>query len=499
MPGKTLMGIDLGTSSVKVIILDQNGRLLSSAAREYSFDMPYPGWAEQDPLTWTAAALSAMQQAVSAADLASRPVDAIGLSGQMHGMVCVDAAGSPVRPAILWADQRSAAQVQRVYQTVGAKRLGEWTANPLAAGFMLASWLWLAENEPDTARRTHSLVLPKDVLRFALTGQLGVEMSDASSTLLFDTVRRGWSHELAQALGVNPGLLLPPHEAVETAGGLTNETARAVGLRAGTPVIYGGSDQGMALLGQGIVQPDQLLCSVSTGGQLVAPLDYPIYDAQLRTHTFCHVLKDQWYLEAATLSAGLSLRWLRDNLFMGMSYNQLADLAEQAGSSDGLFFLPHLAGERTPYMDAASKAGFWGLTLHHNQGQLVRAVLEGVIFSMRVCLDLLVELGAPVERVTASGGGTRHPLWLRLMADIFDRPIYQTQTSEASATGAAMLAGVNSGVFPDAETACRQAVRQSAEIIRPDPAAVEVYRESYKTFVRLYPVFHQLGDPEGRR
>ena len=433
---------------------------------------------------------------MSEADLSNNPVEAIGLSGQMHGLVCVDTEGNPLRPAILWADQRSAQQVQRVYQVVGAKRLGEWTANPLATGFMLASWLWLVEHEPGTVECTRYLILPKDALRFALTGQLGVEPSDASSTLLFDTLHRRWSQEMVQTLGINPGLLLPPHELIEVAGGLTRKSARAVGLLVGTPVIYGGSDQAMAVLGQGIIQPGMLSCAVSTGGQLVAPLGSPLYDPQLRMHTFCHVLKDRWYLEAATLSAGLSLKWLRDNLFMTMSYSQLADLAAQVSSSAGLYFLPHLAGERTPYMDAGSKAGFWGLTLHHDRSHMVRAVMEGVIFSMRVCLDLLLELGIPVEQVVASGGGTRHPLWMQLMANIFDRPVFKTETQEASATGAAILAGLSVGTYPDAQTACQRLVRWSNEIIQPDPSAVDQYNQSYLTYCKLYPAFNQLRHSE---
>lgn len=496
MPTKTLMGIDLGTSSVKVVIMDQDGRLLSAASTEYNFDIPQPGWAEQDLHTWVDATFEAVKRAVSNADLSNNPIEAIGISGQMHGLVCVDGEGIPLRPAILWADQRSASQVQLVYQVVGAKQLGEWTANPLAAGFMLASWLWLVEHEPGIVSRTRYLILPKDAIRFALTGQLGVEPSDASSTLLFDTVHRRWSQELLQNLGINPGVLMPPHELIEVAGGLTVECARVVGLLPRTPVIYGGSDQAMALLGQGIIQPGMLSCAVSTGGQLVAPLEFPLYDPQLRTHTFCHVLKDRWYLEAATLSAGLSLKWLRDNLFITMSYSQLADLAAQTSSSAGLYFLPHLAGERTPYMDAGSKAGFWGLTLRHDRGHMVRAVMEGVIFSMRMCLDLLLELGIQVERVVASGGGTRHPLWMQLMADILGQPVYKTETPAASATGAAILAGLSVGVYPDAQTACQRLVRWSSEIFQPDPSSVDLYNQSYLTFCKLYPAFSQLRNSE---
>jgi xylulokinase len=494
MADNVIMGIDLGTSSVKVVLMNPDGRVVGSAAQEYAFDIPRPGWAEQDPQVWVQASLAAMQRALSAAGLSKLGVQTIGLSGQMHGLVCVDEAGVPVRPAIIWADQRSTAQVERIYRQVGARQLGEWTANPVATGFLLPSWLWLTEHEPAITARTRHLLLPKDYLRYALTGCLGIEPSDASSSLLFDTAHRRWSLDLASALGIDPALLLAAHESAEVAGGLTQSVADALGLTAGLPVIYGGSDQGMAALGQGITQAGQLACSISTGGQMVAPLERWVYDPELRAHTFCHVLSERWFLEAATLSAGLALRWLRDNIFKSLSYAELANLAAQTPSSEGLFFLPHLAGERTPYMDAGSKAGFWGLTLQHHQGHMVRAVMEGVIFSMRACLDLFLSLGVPVERVVAAGGGTRHPLWMQLMADIFNRPITQTGTVEASATGAAILAGVGVGIYPDAETACRRVVHFSGDLVQPNPAAAEYYRKAYQTYTKLYPAFQQIRE-----
>jgi xylulokinase len=248
----------------------------------------------------------------------------------------------------------------------------------------------------------------------------------------------------------------------------------------------------MQALGHGIIQPGFLSCAISTGGQLVTPLDTPTYDPKLRMHTFCHVLPGQWLLLAATLSAGLSLKWLRDNLFHGSSYQELADLAQQVGWSDGLFFLPHLAGERTPYMDPTSKGCFWGLTVHHHRGHMVRAVMEGVVFSMKQCLELISEVGAPVERVIASGGGARHPLWTQLLADIFNQPIYLTKTREPSALGAAIMAGVGSGVYADAATACRKTVRWSDELIQPNPEMAERYQWAYSTFKDLYPILGKL-------
>jgi xylulokinase len=494
MTGDALLGIDLGTSSVKALLIDLDGRVLGSGSQEYAIDIPHPGWAEQEPRVWVEACAGAVRQALAAGGAPTAAVRAIGLSGQMHGLVCVDGAGRPVRPAIIWADQRSAAQVQRIYQQIGAEQIGRWTGNPVATGFWLPSWLWLAENEPESAGRTRHLLLPKDYLRLALTGALGVEVSDASSTLLFDTAGRRWSEDLAHAFGIDLGLLIPPHDSVEIAGGLAEAIANQLGLAPGIPVIYGGSDQAMAALGQGITRRGQLACAISTGGQMVAPLERFVYDRELRMHTFCHVLPGRWYLEAATLSAGLALRWLRDQVFVGASYGELADLAAETPGADGVFFLPHLAGERTPYMDPGSKAGFWGLTLRHTRGHMVRAVMEGVVYSLRACLDLILGLGVPVEQVVAGGGGTRHPLWLRLMADIFDRPVLRTGTVEASAVGAALLAGVGAGIYPDTAAACQRIVPTSGEVVYPDPARAEAYRRSYQVYQRLYPTFNQLRE-----
>ena len=488
-----LMGIDLGTSSAKTVIIDPDGRLLSRAAQEYGIHTPRPGWAEQDPATWLQAAQETMRAALGEADVSPGQIAAIGLSGQMHGTLCLDAQGRALRPAIIWPDQRSREQVARVYRELGREQLGQWTANPLATGFMLATWLWLREHEPGVCRATAHLLLPKDYVRYRLTGQLGTEASDASSTLLFDTARRRWSAPLLEALEINPGLLPPLHGSAEVAGGLTASVAAETGLRQGTPVVYGGGDQALQALGHGIVEGDVVSCTIGTGGQLFAPLDEPLYDPSLRLHLFCHALPERWYLMAATLAAGLSLKWLRDNVFEKKSYQALADAAAEAPpGSEGLLFLPHLVGERTPMMDAESKAAFVGLTLRHHRGHLVRAAMEGVVMALRQGLELMIELGVSVERVVASGGAAQHPLWLQLQADILNRPIYQTHTVEAAAVGAALLAGVGVGVYADAAAACRQTVKWRDEVIHPTPENVACYEGSYRSFCQLYPTLLPL-------
>ena len=497
MTSTLLMGVDLGTSSTKTVIIDQEGHLLSIAAREYGVDMPHPGWAEQEPQVWLQAALETMGQSLAAAGVAAEAVRAIGLSGQMHGTVCLDDRGRVLRPAIIWADQRSKPQVDRVYRELGRERLAAWTANPLATGFMLATWLWLRENEPGISEAARHLLLPKDYLRYRLTGELGSEPSDASSTLMFDTARRCWNDDLLDALGIDPIVLPPIGESAALAGGLTAEMAAATGLREGTPVVYGGGDQAMQAMGNGIVEPGVVSCTIGTGGQLFAPAHEPSYDPLLRLHLFCHALPRRWHLMAAILSAGLSLKWLRDSVFEGQSYQALADAAAKVTpGSEGLFFLPYLAGERTPHMDPEARGGFYGLTLRHERGHLVRAVMEGVVFALRQGLELMLDLGVPAERIVASGGGTQHPLWLQLQADIFNRPIHRTETSEAAAVGAALLAGVGAGIYADGETACRRAVRWSEEVINPIPQHVAGYGEAYESFRQIYPALRVLRQDE---
>lgn len=497
MESEVLLGVDVGTSSTKAVLVGLDGVLLGRAAWEYAVETPRPGWAEQRPETWVAAAVDTMRRALTEAGIPAARVRAIGLSGQMHGTVCLDAHGRVLRPAIIWADQRTAAQVAGVYARVGRERLGAWTANPLATGFMLATWLWLREHEPDVATATAHLLLPKDYVRYRLTGEVGTEPSDASSTSLFDTQNRRWSAPLLDALGLDGDVLLPVSPSAAIAGGLRAEIAAATGLRPGTPVIFGGSDQAMQAVGHGVIAPGVISSTIGTGGQLFAPLRRPAYDPELRLHCFCHVLPDVWHLEAAMLSAGLSLKWLRDNVLPGSTYQALADAAMTVPpGAEGLFFQPYLAGERTPHMDPRARGSFVGLTLRHGRAHLARAVMEGVVFGMRQGLDVMLGLGVDAGRIVASGGATQHPLWLQLQADIFNRPLFRTQTVEAAAVGAALLAGVGVGAYADVGDAIAQAVRWSDAVVTPRSENVARYAALYETFVGLYPAlaptFHAI-------
>lgn len=484
------LGVDLGTSSLKTILLDAaSGSLLAQAAVEYSIQTPKPGWAEQDPQIWVDAFLSTLPVVMNQAQLEASQIEGISFSGQMHGCVCLDAQGNPLRPAILWADQRSAQQVQQVYACQGIEKLGAATGNPLAAGFMLPTLLWLRENEAEVYARIHQVLLPKDYLRLIITGEYGSEPSDASSTGLFDPARQGWNENWLADLAIPLRFLPPVKPSHARAGGVSARFAVLSGLRAGTPVFMGASDQSAQALGNGIIQPGDISCTIGTGGQILAPVLQPQYDPQLRLHLFCHALPQVWHLEAATLSAGLSLKWLRDYFFEDRSYQQLVDEAAQAPvGAEGLRYLPYLAGERTPIMDSRATGSFTGLTLRHHRRHLVRAVLEGVVFSLRQGMDLMQSLGAPLQRVVASGGAANHPLWLQLQADIFARPIYQSAAPEAAPLGAALLAAVGSGYFASFEDACQRLVHWKPAAIEPNESNVRLYDEIYRHYCSLYPI-----------
>jgi len=490
-----LLGIDVGTSSTKSLVLSSDGRVLGVAAQETPVSTPRPGWAEQNPDGWVDAVLATARRAVAAAGVDASAIQAVGLAGQMHGTVCVGPSGVPLRPAVIWADQRSSRQVAELQTWIGAQRLAMWTANPVATGFMLPTWLWLQANEPAVARATHWLLLPKDYVRYRLTGSVGTEPSDAASTSLFDPVQRTWSTPLVATLGLDAAVLPEIHASADVAGGLSREAATAAGLVPGTPVVYGGSDQAAQALGHGVLVPGVASSTIGTGGQIFAPTARPVVDVPaLRMHSYCHLLPDLWHVETAILSAGLSLRWLRDQVVGRGSYQELADSASTVpAGACGLMFAPYLAGERTPHMDPRARASFVGLTRRHERGHLVRAVMEGVVLAMRQGLDVMETLGVPLDRIVASGGAVQHPLWLQLQADIYGRPVLRTETVEAAATGAAMLAGVGVGVFDSPDDAVARVVKRRDSIVQPDLYRVATYRRVYEQYCSLYPALRMTG------
>jgi len=495
MMNQYLLGIDIGTSSTKTAIIHTDGRLISLASQEYTFKTPKPGWAEQDPEIWYQAAIHTIQKALIKSQIDPGKITGMGLTGLMHGPVFLDSGGQSIRPSIIWADQRSSTQVKFLYNRIGRGKIAEWTGNPLAAGFMLPTWLWIKENEVDTYNKTAYLLLPKDYIRYRFTSEIGSEPSDASATSLFNPFAYQWHTELLDALSLPQQILPAIGPSHQIAGTLLPDIADITGLKSGTPIVYGGSDQTCQAIGNGITQPGCISCTIGTGGQIFAVSKKPIYDHQLRLHTFCHAIPDTWHMLAATLTAGKSLRWLRDQIFIGSNYTELVNQAATISpGSEGLLFLPYLAGERTPHMDPNATGAFIGLTLRHTQSHMIRAVLEGVVMSLKQGLDIMFDLGVVVQKVIASGGAAKHPLWLQLQADIFNQPIYRTQTKEAAAVGAAILAGVGTGVYNSVAEACQSAVHWDDEVIKPNPEYLETYNQRFNVFRNLYNAI-QISNP----
>jgi xylulokinase len=494
-----LLGIDIGTSSAKAVLIDPDGRILGLAAEGYPIDRPQPGWAEQDPESWWQAASRAVRGALAEAAVPAAEVAAIGLAGQMHGTVLISPDGRPTRPAIIWPDQRARLQVQRAEAAIGLARLGRLAANRLAASFTAASLLWLLAHEPEPLAAADKLVLPKDYVRLRLTGRVATDVSDASGTLLFDVARRTWSTEILSEWKVPHWLLPEVLESTELAGELQPQAAEALGLVAGTPVAAGGADQACQALGSGLIDPGLASCTVGSGGQLLTPLAAPLYEPSLRLHTFCHALPGRWYAMGATLAAGLALSWFREHFSPGEdTVEQLAqEAAAVPAGAEGLLFLPYLAGERTPHFDAGARGAFVGLTLSHGRGHVVRAIMEGVAFALRDSLELLRAIGpGPAQIVTAGGGGSRQP-WQGILASALGLPVMTAAGAERTAVGAALLAGLAVGVYADAAEARARAVRYEPPV-EPQPSAAARYEQLYAAYRALYPAlkgtFAVLGE-----
>jgi xylulokinase len=455
-----LLSIDLGTSSVKVLLAAETGQILGRGSAEYPIHHPKPDQAEQSPEDWWRATVTAVRQASAALQEVPIEISAIGLSGQMHGTVLLDKGGQPLAPAIIWPDQRSQQQVREITDLIGAERLIELTGSPVATGFQAATLRWIQQERPDLWRQTHSILLPKDYLRWRLTGAYQTDPSDGSGTLLLDVHRRDWSSEVLAALDIDVGRLPPVQPSAAATGRLTPQAADTLGLPAGIPVVTGAADTASSALGAGIVDAQTLLLTISTGGQLPAP-EVQV-DRAGRIHTFCGALSPGpeqagWYQMAAILSAGMALRWLRDQV-LGLSgeaaYPQMMAWAETVPpGANGLLFLPYLVGERTPHMDPQARGLILGLTASHGRAELVRAVIEGVALACYDAYQVLVELGARPERIIMAGGGARSSLWQQIVADIFDLPVQQLQVGEQSAMGAILLAGGGVGLFEPGPTA----------------------------------------------
>lgn len=506
---QALLGIDLGTTGVKAALFAaDDGHVLSSAFRDYPLMHPHPGWAEQQPADWWQATIAAIRLCLETAVLRgvqAADVRGIGLSGQMHGVVLLDESQQVLRPCIIWADQRSDAQCRWMTERVGATNLIEAVSNPALPGFSAPKVLWVRDHEPEIFARTRTILLPKDYIRFCLTGALALEISDAAGTCLLDVKRGVWAQSVLEAIELDPALWPPIVASDAVCGTITAEVAELTGLVVGTPVAGGGADNACGAVGSGVVRSGLALVSIGTSGVVLAHSSTPQVDTSgpiPRVHTFNHAVPQAWYLMGVTQGAGLSLRWVRDNIglperalerWTGMdAYELLAmEAAQVPPGSDGLIFLPYLQGERTPHLDAWARGGWIGLTASHDRRHLVRAVLEGVAFSLKDCFTILREQGLPLEQVRATGGGARSLVWRQIIADVLGVELVTTNAQEGPAFGAALLAGVASGIYPSIQQACEQTVRV-LEQTHPRPELAPVYQQSYDTYRALYPALKPI-------
>lgn len=482
-----LMGIDLGTSSVKAVVMGLDGTIVGLGQEGYDVQTPAPGYAEQDiDLLWQATA-RVIRQAIVRAGINPANIKGIGLSGQMHGLVLLDKQKKPVRPAIIWADQRSQKQIESIYATIGKDEFRKITLNSLSTGFFICSLMWVRDNEPENYRRTRQAILPKDYIRYKLCGELATDVTDASSTVIFDTAKRTWAYDIIAKIGINPALFPDPHEAYQVAGDVTRECAERTGLCYKIPVVFGGGDALMHSVGNGIIRPGVISANIGTASQLSSAVNTPVFDSQFRTNTFCHVQDNLWIIFGGHLNGGIVLKWLRNNFFPHLSYQEFDRVAEEIpAGSEGTIFLPYLSGERTPYLDASAKGIYFGMTLRHNYRHMIRAAMEGVVLSMRLSLEIFNALNIPVERIIASGGGARSSLWLHMQADILNAPIHTVSGREEACTGAAIMAGVGVKIFSSVEQACAQIVQYNPHITMPKSESAKAYNETFEKFKLLY-------------
>ena len=499
-----MMGIDVGTTGTRAVIVRPDGRVLGAATGDHQpMRMAKPGWAEQDPEDWWQATIRAVRAALNAASLTGNEIIAVGLSGQMHGVVLLDKANAVLHPALLWCDQRSQEQCDWITRRVGGDRLIQLVLNPALTGFSAPKLLWVRDHEPQVYQRAAHFLLPKDFVRFRLTGEFATDVSDASGTLLFDVANRVWSREVLTALDIDSALLPHAYESPEITGEITRETALVTGLKTGTPVVAGGGDQASSAVGNGIVLPGLTSATLGTSGVIFAYTKTPKLDPHGRIHTFCHAVPGRWHVMGVTQGAGLSLRWFREHLGESETwyarqtgadpYDLIIKEAEKiAPGSDGLLFLPYLMGERTPHLDACARGMWFGLTAAHTRGHMIRSILEGVVFSLRDSLEIFKELQIPVQQIRASGGGSRSPLWRQIQADVYGKDLATLQESEGSAFGAALLAGVGGKVYSSVEESAKEAI-QVREHVAADRAHAVIYDRLYEVYRSLYPATRDLA------
>ncbi len=479
-----LLGLDISTTGAKALLIDEQGQVVASQTTPQPISMPKPLWSEQNPSDWWDGIAASIRGVL---DKTHHPeISAVGLTGQMHGLVLLDAGGNVLRPSILWNDQRTQAQCDEITEKVGFARLIELTGNRALTGFTAPKILWVRENEPEVYAKAAHVLLPKDYIRFMLTGDYVMDVSDASGTNLLDVANRRWSSEVLDALDI-PATWMPRlAEGPEVTGVVNAEAAEMTGLKVGTPVVGGGGDQAAGAVGVGAVEPQIVSLVLGTSGVVFTPLARYAFEPEGRLHAFCHAVPGMWHFMGVTLAAAGSLQWYRDTLAPGEKFDDLlAPAAEIPPGSDGLIFLPYLSGERTPYPDPLARGAFVGLTVRHSKAHMTRAVLEGVAFSLKDCFGLMDNAGLPSElQMRVSGGGAQSPLWRQILADAIGSPLVTTNSTEGAAYGAALLAAVGAGTFPDVATACKTAIRTGEPTEPQNPAA---YEQAYRNYRALYP------------
>ncbi|HUN83619.1 MAG TPA: xylulokinase [Terracidiphilus sp.] len=487
------LGMDVGTGGTRAVLVDGNGKLISSASSEHAaFRADHPGWAEQDPEDWWRASQDAIRFALAAAPEPHEPIAAIGLTGQMHGAVMLDEEGRVLRPSLIWCDTRTQPECDWLHEKIGYEKLIELTCNPALPNFTLTKLLWVKKHEPEVFEKTRHILCPKDYVRYRLTGEFAIDVQEASGTLLLDVTHRRWSREVAEAAGIPESWLPKVYESPEVCARISETASGLTGLPAGTPVVAGAGDQGAGAVGMGILQPGSVSATIGTSGVVFAATALPTRDPRGRLHTFCHAVPGVWHVMGVTQSAGLSLRWLKETFFAGQDYDTMSEGAASVPvGSAGLMWAPYLLGERTPHLDPEVRAVFACISAGHTAAHFVRAVLEGVAYSLEDTLTLFAELGIPVTAIRLGGGGARGSLWRRIQAGIYGQAVEILTAEEGGAFGAALLAGVGAGHWANLNQACGEAI-EVAERIDPAPADVNAYKAGYARWRKLYPALKTL-------
>ncbi|MEZ4870341.1 MAG: xylulokinase [Caldilineaceae bacterium] len=488
-----LLGIDVSTTATKALLIDEEGNVVAVAAHEYDFETPQPLWSEQDPALWWQGAITSIQQVLTQSGVTPSAIRGVGLTGQMHGLVLLDAQGEVLRPSILWNDQRTAAQCDEIRTRLGKAKLIEYTGNDALTGFTAPKILWVREHEPEIYARIRHILLPKDYVRYQLTGQPGLDCADGAGTLLLDLRRRTWSTEVLAALDLPAQWLPTVFEGPQITGHITAAAAAVTGLPVGTPVMAGGGDQAAQAVGVGAVQEGIIALTLGTSGVVFGSVNQPFYEPEGRLHAFCHSVPNRWHLMGVMLSAAGSLRWYRDTVAPTTSFDDLlAPAAAIPAGSEGLLFLPYLTGERTPHPDPLARGALIGLTVRHSLPHMTRAVLEGVAFGLRDSFELMKGIGlSAITQVRVSGGGARSPLWRQILADVLGSELVTVNTTEGAAYGAALLAGVGAGLWADVDAACEATIKLTGSTT-PESSAVQYYERAYAQYRRLYPILQPV-------